>query len=105
MNFDLDSLTVVHNEPESRFEIAIGDDIALAAYHMRDALMVMHHTEVPQYLEGRGIAAKLVHAALDFARTKGLKVLPTCSYVAAFFRKNPGYRDLLRSEDVSRFLA
>jgi len=31
----------------------------------------------------------LVRAALDFARTERLRVIPACSYVAAFVERHP----------------
>ena len=57
--------------------------------------MHMIHTEVPPALEGRGIAARLVQAALDYAQAEGLKVLPRCSYVRAYMRRHPRTQSLL----------
>ena len=61
---------------------------------MGDVLM-LHHTEVPEALAGQGVAAALVQAALAWARAEGLKVRPTCSYVAAYMRRHPETQDLL----------
>jgi predicted GNAT family acetyltransferase len=33
--------------------------------------------------------------ALETARTNGWKVVPACSYAAAFLRRNPDFEDLL----------
>jgi hypothetical protein len=51
--------------------------------------MHMTHTEVPAELEGRGIAAALVAAAMAHAKANGLKVEPLCSYVRAYMRRHP----------------
>jgi predicted GNAT family acetyltransferase len=40
-------------------------------------------------LEGRGIAAALVQAALAHAKANGFKVNPLCSYVRAYMRRRP----------------
>jgi len=53
------------------------------------------HTGVPAAIGGRGVAAALVRAALDHARGEGLKVVPACSYVAAYFKRHPQDADLL----------
>jgi D-alanyl-D-alanine dipeptidase len=46
-------------------------------------------------LQGQGIAAVLVQAALDWARAERLQVRPVCSYVAAYMRRHPDTLDLL----------
>lgn len=53
------------------------------------------HTFVPPELRGRGLAEKLVRAALADARTKHLQVVPACSYVAAFIERHREYGDLV----------
>lgn len=105
MQFDLNDLVVVHNEAESRFEAAIEGQLAFAAYRLRDGQMLINHTEVPRAYEGRGIAAKITRAALEYARAHKLQVIPACPYTAAFLRKHPEYRDLLAPEDWQRFVA
>lgn len=105
MEFDLNALAVVHNEAESRFEIAIDGQLAIAAYRLRDGQMIINHTEVPRAFEGRGVAAKITRTALEYARSHNLKVIPACPYTAAFLRKHPEYRDLLTPEDWQRFVA
>jgi predicted GNAT family acetyltransferase len=55
----------------------------------------MTHTEVAPELEGQGIAAELVRAALAHAREHGLKVRPLCSYVQAYTRRHPEVQSLL----------
>ncbi|MDD0856590.1 GNAT family N-acetyltransferase [Campylobacter magnus] len=44
--------------------------------------------------EGRGIAKMLLNELLDNARKQGIKIIPTCSYVAKVM-KNDSYADLL----------
>jgi predicted GNAT family acetyltransferase len=42
-----------------------------------------HHTFTPASLRGRGLAAQVVAAGLDWAHAEGLRVVASCSYVAA----------------------
>lgn len=58
-------------------------------------VMRLTHTEVPPAIEGRGIAAALVRAALAHAEANGLKVEPWCSYVRTYLRRHPETRALL----------
>lgn len=42
-----------------------------------------HHTFTPVALRGRGLAAQVVAAGLDWAAAERLRVVASCSYVAA----------------------
>lgn len=86
---------VVHNREETRFEIAEDGLIALADYDPVEGAWVMGHTEVPRQWEGRGIAASLVRDALAEAREQGVKVIPSCSYVAAYMKRHKDVHDLV----------
>jgi predicted GNAT family acetyltransferase len=57
-------------------------------------VMSIDHTGVPSEFGGRGIAAKLVNAAIADARAEGFKIEPLCSYVEAQFRRHPEWADL-----------
>jgi hypothetical protein len=89
------SFEVVHNAAASRFEARIEGLLCRADYRFDGAVMRIFHTEVPPALEGRGIAAALVRAALDHAAANGLKVAPQCSYVRAYMRRHPETHGLL----------
>jgi predicted GNAT family acetyltransferase len=88
-------MEVVHNAAASRFEARLDEGLARADYHREADRVVFFHTEVPFALRGRGIAAQVVGAALDYAHAEGLKVVPSCSYVRAFIRRHPEYQPLV----------
>lgn len=83
------------NRAEQEFEMDVGGHRAVAAYQRENGRIVFTHTVVPPEIEGRGVASKLIRAGLDSARDQGLRVVPQCTFVAAFIRKHPEYRDLL----------
>lgn len=86
---------IVHRPEASRFEAGFDAGLALCTYLRQGDTLLITHTEVPPALEGRGIAAALVQATLDWARAEGLRVRPLCSYVAAYMRRHPDTLDLL----------
>ena len=86
---------VTHNPAQQRFEARPQGRLALCSYRQQGDVLVLHHTEVPDALQGQGVAADLVQAALDWARAQGLRVRPSCSYVAAYMRRHPETQDLL----------
>jgi predicted GNAT family acetyltransferase len=87
--------SVTHHAAARRFEATVDGRLAVCAYHRADGIVHFTHTEVPAALQGRGIAAALVQAALDWARAEGLRVRPACSYVATYMRRHPQTQDLL----------
>lgn len=88
-------MNIVNNPAANRFEIALDGHLAVCDYRREGTTLVLPHTLVPTALQGRGIAALLVQAALDWARAEGLKVRPVCSYVASYLQRHPEQQDLL----------
>lgn len=86
---------VRHNAAAKRYEAMVDGHLSVCDYEIADGKMVFTHTLVPPELRGRGIAEKLVRAALADARAAGRKVQPACSYVAVFIQRNKEYQDLL----------
>lgn len=91
----MNTTTVVHNPGAQRFECGSGAELAECCYLRRGDVLELHHTVVPPALQGLGLAAQLVQAALDWARENRLRVQPTCSYVASYMKRHPQTQDLL----------
>jgi predicted GNAT family acetyltransferase len=89
--------SVIHDQRQSRFALVATEGPAVCIYQIVGETMWLTHTEVHPDLQGRGIAAELVQAALDHARAQGLKVRPACSYVRTYMRRHPETQDLLDS--------
>ena len=92
-------IRVTHAASSRRFEAEVDGQLCIADYRIAGPVMTMPHTYVPRPLEGRGIAAALVAAALAHARAAGLRVRPDCSYVARYMRRHPETLDLLETGD------
>ena len=88
-------MQIRNNESESQFEYEADGKLAVVEYKVAPGKIILTHTEVPKELAGQGIAQKLVTTALDHARSKKLRVVPLCSYVATFIERHPEYRDLV----------
>ena len=91
------SLTTTDNTELSRIDAH--DDGALvgfAAYEVcDDGVYSFHHTEVFEGNEGRGFGQQLAAGVVDFAREQGIKIHPTCPFIASYLRKHPEAQDLL----------
>jgi hypothetical protein len=84
---------VRHNEAQSRYELDTEHGTALAVYRQQGDRRVFVHTETPPADEGRGVASRLIKAALDDSRAAGFKLVPACSFVVAYVRRHPEYSD------------
>jgi len=89
------SNAVIHNAANHRFELDVEGQTVFTEYRLSPGTMTLFHTLTPPALRGRGLAAKVVQAALDYARSEGLKVIPLCWYVSGHIQAHPELRDLL----------
>lgn len=83
-----------HDTGASRFTTTVDGHQGYVEYTEGDGVLTITHTVVPREIGGRGIAGELVKAAIEHARTSGLKVVPRCSYAAGYFDKHPEYAEL-----------
>ncbi len=89
------NLEIVNNKDLGRFEARIGEALAVAEYHSKGDVSIFTHTEVPESLEGQGVASALIKFALDDARANHFSAVPLCPFVAAYIRRHQEYRDLV----------
>ena len=53
--------------------------------------IIIDHTEVNLGNEGKGFGKKMVTKAVEFAREKGIKILPLCPFAKSVFDKTPEF--------------
>ena len=101
MNQSNQNPEIQHLPEEQKFILELeGDNPGYLEYDLdnEDTLLVMH-TEVPAAHNGKGHAARLAKAAMDYVREKGMKVMPYCTYMATFLRRHQAeYKDLFAPE-------
>ncbi len=57
--------------------------------------IIIDHTEVKLGNEGKGFGKKMVTKSVEFAREKGIKIIPLCPFAKSVFDKTPEFRDVL----------
>ncbi len=93
-------LTIQHEDGTSKGRFLIpGENGPLAEMtyvHSGPNQFIIDHTEVSDELRGMGAGAKLVEAAVVWARQTGKKILPLCPFAKATMeRKRDQYADVL----------
>jgi predicted GNAT family acetyltransferase len=83
------------NTAQQRFELEEKGQLAFADYQRSGDVLILPHVEAPAALRGQGTAGRLMQGMLDIVRERGLMVIPTCPYAAAFIRRHQQYADLL----------
>lgn len=56
---------------------------------------IIDHTEVGEALRGKNAGKQMVLRAVEFARAKGVKILPLCPFANSVFKKMPEIQDVL----------
>ena len=89
------------NAPRKRYEFRIDGLTPMIEYAKpADGVIVLTHTEVPRELAGRGIGSmkeNLKQLIADIDR-QGLRLIPRCSFVAGYIRKNPRWERIVARE-------
>ncbi|GAB2240417.1 hypothetical protein Droror1_Dr00020935 [Drosera rotundifolia] len=97
---------IIHNSTNHRFQTEDGEAyLQYCLLHTTisdedggEAVTVMDivHTFVPPSKRGLGLAGRLCAAAFEHAQSRGLSVVPTCSYVSdTYLPRNPSWNSLL----------
>ena len=96
MQIDFEKSEIIHNPSEKRFETWIDGKLSKLDYIEDGKNFVITHVGVQPELRGQGLAGKIVEAGLEYAKEKSLRVVPMCSYAAAYIRRHPEYAELTR---------
>lgn len=87
----------INNEKNGQFEALFdGHHAGLMTYTWAgENKFIIDHTEVEPAYNGKGIGKEMVMASVDFARKKGVKIIPLCPFAKATFQKIEEIRDVL----------
>jgi predicted GNAT family acetyltransferase len=86
---------VTDNTARSQYEMPVEGQTVFARYRRDDGVVAILHVEAPVALRGTGAAGRLMQGIVELAREKNEKLVPLCSYAAAWMKRHPETADLL----------
>jgi predicted GNAT family acetyltransferase len=92
----MESIEVLHDETARKYYAVVDGHESVCEYNDAGGKTLnFSHTFVPPELRGKGIAEQLVQGALEDARNRGFKVIPSCWYVKLYIDRHPQLQDVL----------
>jgi len=92
----MSDIEITNNTEANRYELRVDGELAsIAEYTPSGGRLVFDHTETLPAFRGRGLAAKLVAAALADVRERKFGVVPSCWFVAEFIDEHPEFGELV----------
>ncbi len=82
------------NPAASRFELEEAGALAYADYRREPGRWVIPYVYAPPELRGSGTAGRLMEGVAARARAEGVRILPVCSYAAAWLRRHREWADV-----------
>ncbi|MDP4271345.1 MAG: GNAT family N-acetyltransferase [Bacteroidota bacterium] len=84
------------NGKKGRFVIYEDDQFAgeITYVWADDSKIKIDHTRIGEAFGGKGYGKQLVMKAVEFAREKGIKIVPICPFVKATFERDESIRDV-----------
>lgn len=86
---------VTDNTANSQYELPVEGQTVFARYRRTGDTVALLHVEAPVTLRGTGAAGRLMQGIVDLARSRNEKLVPLCSYAAAWMKRHPETADLL----------
>jgi predicted GNAT family acetyltransferase len=86
---------ITDNAALRRFEWMENGKIVFANYRREGDVFTLPHVEADPALRGTGAASRLIEGIAALARDKSYRIVPTCSYARAWFRRHPMAGDVL----------
>lgn len=91
---------VTDNTASNQYELPVEGETVFARYRRSQdeqgrGIVSILHVEAPVSLRGTGASGRLMQGIVELARQNNEKLVPLCSYAAAWLKRHPETADLL----------
>lgn len=88
-------MEIKDNEFSRQFETTVNGNMFSVEYSVQERKLFLTKINVPEGADEEPTVTEFLKEILAIAEERRFRVMPTHPKVAAFFRKNPRYKDLL----------
>jgi predicted GNAT family acetyltransferase len=88
-------MEIKDNQFSRQFETAADGKMLSIEYSVQERKLFLTRINVPDGFDNEELLSEFIKNILDIAEEKRQKVVPTHPKVAAFFKKNPKYKEML----------
>ncbi|HET9512713.1 MAG TPA: GNAT family N-acetyltransferase [Gemmatimonadales bacterium] len=89
-------LPIEHDTRARKFVMRLPSGEAFLAYTpVGKGVLEFYSTYVPPPARGNQVASDLVRTAMDFARERRYRIIPSCWYVQGWVERHPEYQALI----------
>jgi predicted GNAT family acetyltransferase len=91
-------VTIKDHRDYRRVEALVDDDdvAGFVQYEIGvDGTFDFFHAEVDDRFEGRGVGTQLAAGVVEFARSEGVRIRPTCSFLRSYLDQHPDDQDVI----------
>ena len=88
-------MEIKDNEFSRQFETMADGKMLAIEYSMQERKLFLTKVLLPDGFDDEEMVSDFIKNILDLAEEKRLRVVPTHPKIAAFFRKNPRYKEML----------
>lgn len=78
-------MKVIHDKKSKKFKVALDSYEAVLMYARKGDVLDFYHIYVPDPYRKRGLAAKILIEAFEYAGKEGFRVVPSCPFIAGEF--------------------
>ncbi len=88
--------TLIDNVAEQQFEFHLEDgEKALITYRIKDGVVYLLHTSIPEHFEGKGIASQLATKVFTRLKNNGISAKLYCAYLRTYVERHPEWESIL----------
>jgi len=88
-------MEIKDNEFSRQFETTADGKLLSIEYSVQERKLFLTKVNLPEGFDNETLLHEFIKTILDAAEEKRQRVVPTHPKVAAFFRKNPKYKEML----------
>jgi uncharacterized protein len=85
-----------HDPTGQQFRLTVDGQVAWVDYEIREGVMYLLHSEVPEALRGKSVGKMLVEQTFEYLKAHSQKAVAVCSYIRAVATRSATWRTIIQ---------